>query len=571
SHALEKGAEMAKEVGGEFIRTAKEMEDAKITFESMYTTAAEGEERFKWLLKFSRDNPVMGFEAAKETFMALKNNGIEPTAEALKALGDSMAALPEAGKYLPQGLNELIEGRYHSGGVLSPLVNLHGAGKSRVYEGSYTNKDGQPVQVHLDFNDAKKATDQFMLILRDRFDGTMAAHAKTMTGLMRRWDSDWKNFQADIMDNHVFAQLENELFDLITQWEAWAKSPDAHQMLAGISQILTLIVKIVAEAIRLTGLVAEKFSQWFGSVHSIEFLLASIFLVSKWTTIIGLVAKLAGGFRDVAAALELVRDGEAVVAALTALIDPLALLPGLIAVGVVGAIAGIASLIKKWDEFKLGIMDKGYLNDFFSTFEHGITRMMAWFRYWLDYMDIGTLKGRQALSSIGLAQELSDAEKKDLADKQKAHQGGVGKYMDEEVAKDDAAEKHRQGSGDYLKALKAAHPDWTLGQIAQWTKVNRPAAYRDYFTLPSGPVKADPATAASGAAGKQFSTHDPAVTDKSGEKATTVEHKDDHSVNIHGPVNVYTQDAAGFAAGLREANSGLASSMENHGTGGRRY
>ncbi|KDA94328.1 hypothetical protein ABEG91_22465 [Pantoea agglomerans] len=60
--------------------------------------------------------------------------------------------------------------------------------------------------------------------------------------------------------------------------------------------------------------------------------------------------------------------------------------------------------------------------------------------------------------------------------------------------------------------------------------------------------------AASGAAGKNFSTHDPSVTDKSGEKATTVEHKDDYSVNIHGPVNVYTQDAAGFAAGLREAN-----------------
>ena len=194
------------------------------------------------------------------------------------------------------------------------------------------------------------------------------------------------------------------------------------------------------------------------------------------------MAKLAGGFRDVVAALELVRDGEAVVVALTVLIDPLALQPGLIAVGGVGAIAGIASLIKKWEEFKLGIMNKGYLNNFFSAFEHKITRMMAWFRYWLDCMNIGTLKGRQALSSIGLAPELSDAEKKELADKQKAHQGGVGKYMDEEVAKVDAAEKYRQGSGDYLKALKAAHPDWTLGQIARWTKANRPAAYRDYFT-----------------------------------------------------------------------------------------
>ena len=84
-------------------------------------------------------------------------------------------------------------------------------------------------------------------------------------------------------------------------------------------------------------------------------------------------------------------------------------------------------------------------------------------------------------------------------------------------------------------------------------------------------MKADPATAASVAAVKQFRTQDAAGTDKSVQGPATVEHKDDHSVNINGPVNVYTQDAAGFAAGLREANSGLASSMENHGTGGRRY
>lgn len=73
--------------------------------------------------------------------MTLKNNGIEPTAEVFKAPGDSIAVLPGAEKHLPQGLSELIEGRYHSGAVLSPLVNLHGAGQNRVYEGSYINRD----------------------------------------------------------------------------------------------------------------------------------------------------------------------------------------------------------------------------------------------------------------------------------------------------------------------------------------------------------------------------------------------------------------------------------------------
>jgi hypothetical protein len=86
-------------------------------------------------------------------------------------------------------------------------------------------------------------------------------------------------------------------------------------------------------------------------------------------------------------------------------------------------------------------------------------------------------------------------------------------------------------------------------------------------TLPE--VKADPATAASGAAGKQFRTQAPAGTDRNAQGPATIEHKDGHSVKINGPVNVYTQDAAGFAADLREANSRLASSMKNHGAGGR--
>ncbi|WP_279027679.1 hypothetical protein [Gibbsiella quercinecans] len=423
----------------------------------------------------------------------------------------------------------------------------------------------------LDINDAQKTIEQLTEILSARFGGTMDAHAKTMTGLLARWHSDWTFIQKDIMDNHVFATLEDELSGLIDQWESWAKSPDAHEMLYGISQILALIVQIIGEAVRLTGAVAEKFSSWFGSVHSVAFILASLFVASKWTTIIGLVMKLAAGFRDVAAALQLVREGEAVVAVLTALINPLSLIPGLIAAGIVGAIAGIAALIKKWDEFKLGFQDKGFLHDFFTVFEHGIIRMVAWFRYWLDYMDIGTLKARNALSLIGLAPALTDSEKQELADKQKEHQGGVGKYMTGEVAKSDAHQASVEASAQYLKKLKAAHPDWSLQQMAQWTKVNRPAAYRDFFTIPSEPITTDPATAASSAADKQFQPKGAAAAGSSKPGVTHTEQKDDHSVNLYGPVSIYANDPASMAAGLKSANAGLVSTMENHGTGGKRY
>ncbi len=256
SHALEKGAEMAKEVGGEFIRTAKEMEDMKVTFESLYTTAAEGEQKFHWLVNFARANPVIGLDAAKEAFLSLKNNGVEPTAAAMKAMGDTMAAMPGIGYMLGKDVGELLEGRYAMGGAIAQAgIKLYKSSKGgkTSYEGSYQNREGQTIPIKLDISDANKTIEQLTKILEDRFGGTMDKHAKTMTGLIARWGMDWKNFQMEIMDNHVFAALEDELFSLITQWEVWAKSPDAQVMLGLISRILTVIVDIIGEAIRLTG------------------------------------------------------------------------------------------------------------------------------------------------------------------------------------------------------------------------------------------------------------------------------------------------------------------------------
>ena len=58
----------------------------------------------------SRNNPVMGLESAKEAFLSLKNNGVEPTAAAMKAMGDTMAAMPGIGYMLGKDVGELLEG-----------------------------------------------------------------------------------------------------------------------------------------------------------------------------------------------------------------------------------------------------------------------------------------------------------------------------------------------------------------------------------------------------------------------------------------------------------------------------
>lgn len=559
SHALEKGAEMAKEVGGEFIRTAKEIEDTKITFESMYTTAAEGEEKFRWLWTFAKANPVMGLDAAKETFIALKNNGIEPTTTALKAMGDAMAALPEAGKMLPQGLGELIEGRYASGGVLSPLVNLHGAGKNRVYEGAYTNRANQKIEVRLDFNDAAKATNQFMAILRDRFDGTMEAHSKTMTGLIARWENDWQTFQMQVMDNHVFAALEDELFSLITQWEAWAKSPDAHQMLSGISNILTLIVKIVAEAIRLTGLVAEKFSQWFGTTNSIAILLGTMFIASKWVSVIGLVTKLGGAFRDVYAALQLVAEGEAVTAALGLLMDGVLSPLNLVVIAIVAAGAGIAYMVKQWHDFKNGLVGDGALHTFLQGFEHMLVRIRASIDYMFDALRIKVLESQQYLSRFGIMDKLTDNEQKDLDRLHGQHTLGLGEYVEQQVRIADTPQNwiedvHRRGV-----EMHKQHPDWSKEKI--WGVIQGVNLQTQANTLSSD---------ISAITSKNFAPPVP-VAKKLEAPSQFIQKYAENEITLMGPVTIKADSPETLAQQLADANKGLVHTQSNLGSGGKKY
>lgn len=560
SSALEKGAELAAELGGEFLRTAKEMEDAKITFESMYTTAAEGEEKFKWLRNFATENPVMGFEAAKETFLSLKNNGIDPTAASLKAVGDAMAALPEAGKMIPQGIGELIEGRYASGGVLSPIVNLAGAGKNRVYEGSYVNKEGVKVPVKLDFNDAEKATDQLMQIMRDKFDGTMNAHAKTMTGLLARWGSDWQDFEMNIMDNHVFASLEDKLSDLVIQWEVWARSPDAHEMLSGVAEILTVIIDIIGAAISITGTVLEKFTAWFGTTNSIAILLGTMFLASKWTTIIGLVMRLATVFRDVYAALQLVAEGEKVVTVLGVLMDGVLSPLSLIVVAVMAVGAGIAYMVKQWHDFRLGLLDSGPMHSFLQMLEHGFIRIRASIEYMFESMKIGLLETQAAMAKMGLMNELTPAQQKELGSLNNTHKAGVGSYIDKQIDIADTKQNRQESFVSFTRQAMKDHSDWDQSKI--WT------AYKQHELKNSADTLAgDMATISS----KKYSPGTALGERTSPQKNTPVEQRDDHSISIHGPVNVYTNDAQGFAAGLQQANSGLASTRQNLNSGGKKY
>lgn len=476
AHGLEKARELLGELGHSFLENSEHMENARVTMEALYSTAAEGDEKFKWLWNFAQKNPVMGMEAATEVFMALKNNGIDPTTQAMKAFGDAAAAVPSVAKLIPQGIAELIEGRYHAGGVLSPLMNLHGAGKNRVYDGSYVNKAGQRVSVQLDFNNAQEATDQLIQILNAKFGGSMDAHAITWFGLTQRMKMDWVTFTQVIMGNGVFDRLKEQLSALLEQWEAFTKSDEFRRMMDDISDSASMVIELLGSVASMLGTVISLLDDINGAGGAL--MASSLFVALFSGAIVEKIAAFVSALKDVYAAFELVAEGENIVAVAGALMD-IALSPVTLIIQAVALLAaGIGYLVMKWGEFKNGILDDGALKTFFTSLNRWFAEVGATVEYIFDKIQILFLEGLKWMGKL-------DANGKAKLEELKAEtKDGRQAMSDKAAAKADADQGLRKRRADIIDAVAKAHPDWTGKQDLEWIKENRAATWRTLFEAP---------------------------------------------------------------------------------------
>lgn len=472
AHGLEKASELLGELGHSFLENAEHMENAKVTMEALYSTAEEGDHKFKWLWEFAQKNPVMGMDAATEIFMALKNNGIDPTTESMKAFGDAASAVPSVAKLIPQGIAELIEGRYQAGGVLAPLINLHGAGKNRVYEGSYVDKAGIKQNVTLDFNNAEQATNQFVQILKSRFGGSMEAHAKTWFGLTQRMKSDWMVFTQFIMSNGIFDALKNQLSTLLKQWEAFTRTDEFRRMMLSAAEIGAEVVAVLGGVADALEWIIELLGNLTGAGNSL--ITGGFFLLLLDGSIVKAIGAVVRGIKAIA-------EAESIMA-LLAQANPLMWIIDAVALLAIG----IGVLIKKWNDFRNGILEDGWLKTFFTNAGKWLAEFGAG---WVYYFDLIKIKMLQLADLVG---GLDANSQKLLADLQKETAGG--KDAMEKRAGDSflADQNSRQKRADAIGTVARAHPEWTAEQDMGWIKENRPAMYRELFPSPSKLKKQPP-------------------------------------------------------------------------------
>jgi len=539
AHGLERASELLGEVGHSFLENAEHIENARVTMEALYTTAAEGDEKFKWLWAFAQKNPVMGMDAATEIFMALKNNGIDPTTESMKAFGDAASAIPSVAKMIPQGIAELIEGRYNAGGVLAPLINLHGAGKNRVYEGSYVDKAGIKQNVTLDFNNAEQATDQFVQILKNRFGGSMEAHAKTWFGLTQKMKTDWMVFTQFIMSNGVFDELKTQLGALLDQWEAFTRTDDFRRMMLSAADIGAEVVAVLGQVAQWLGVIIDVVGNL--SMGGNELITGGFFLLLLDGSIVKAIGAVVKG-------IQAISEAESVMA-LIAQANPL--------IWIIDAVAllaiGIGILIKKWTDFRNGILEAGALKDFFTSAGKWLAEFGAGWLYYLDIIKIKMLELADLVGGLDAnGQKLLADLKKETAGGKDAMEARAGKEFVDDQA-------HRQKRADVIGSVARAHPAWTTEQDIGWIKQNRPATYRELFKAPDKLKSAPPSPIPTEANTRTQAT--------AGQSQLINSYRMD---NVVVQANNPQEFAQQMAAASKQAYGDHQAATLNHGNGGRK-
>jgi hypothetical protein len=269
--ALEKGAEKVMEMGRETVHGIENLENMKVSLEGMFGSAAKGKEAFGFLMDFANKNPVMGLDQAYEAFNTLRNNGINPTTDALKTFGDAAAAVPQFRGLLGQGIAELLEGNYQAGGVLSHFgLQIHAEKGGTAYAVHYQDQQGKQQQVELDRTNQQHMWAQLQQILNNRFQGTMAAHADTFMGIMQRFKQERVFAQNELLNNGAWDSFKSSLNDLVDKLHDWEASGEFKTDMKAIADLAQGTAESFAFIVKETVSITGELNKWLEPIGGLK-------------------------------------------------------------------------------------------------------------------------------------------------------------------------------------------------------------------------------------------------------------------------------------------------------------
>lgn len=206
------GVQAAIDYANKFLDAEDSTKKFMTSLEAIEGSSKKAKEAAEWLTKFSLKAP---FDAGKinQTYLDLRNKGIQPTQEMMKALGEVSSA---TGKELSAIGDSYAKASTGDEKALDDLdVKTTTKGEQITYE--YTTKNNEVKTITVDKNNAQEMQQALSQIFDDKYAGSMDKMASTWSGKMTQIMNHWSKFKSTLTDAGITDFLKSKLKDELTK------------------------------------------------------------------------------------------------------------------------------------------------------------------------------------------------------------------------------------------------------------------------------------------------------------------------------------------------------------------
>ncbi|UAA38225.1 hypothetical protein KIH87_16260 [Paraneptunicella aestuarii] len=206
------GVQAAIDYTNKFLDAEDSTKKFMTSLEAIEGSSKKAKEAAEWLTKFSLKTP---FDVGKinQTYLDLRNKGIQPTQEMMKALGEVSSA---TGKELSAVGDIYAKASAGDEQALDDLdVKTTTKGEQITYE--YTTKNNEVKTITVDKNNTQEMQQALSQIFDDKYAGSMDKMASTWTGRMTQIMNHWSKFKSTLTDAGITDFLKSKLKDEMTK------------------------------------------------------------------------------------------------------------------------------------------------------------------------------------------------------------------------------------------------------------------------------------------------------------------------------------------------------------------
>lgn len=301
-------------------RITAKYEDLSAVLETLEGSSAKAQKSLAWVKKFTRETPF-GLEATATAFARLKAYGMDPTDGTLRIMGDTAAALGKDVMAAVEMMADAVVGeneRLKEFGIRGSVIKGKKGATDQI-EYTYKNKAGeqQTLRVNkMDQDAIRKALNQ---IFDEKYGGAMEKRSKTFNGILANLGDTLAEIQNQFMDSGMFKRLKDSAqskLDALTKLAASGQVANWGKRFVGyydtvstaLSRVKAVMIAVISRVAELAGgwknlaaAVGSLFAWWalkdaiIGIVSSISLfhvgIAATTGLLSRWQQLIPYVTQ----------------------------------------------------------------------------------------------------------------------------------------------------------------------------------------------------------------------------------------------------------------------------------------